>query len=439
MSFRCTHALALPLITAAIAVALPVAPVQAAEWYVEPKARTRLEFNDNKRLRTDSEGQGVWGVWLEALADVGVRTEVSELETRLRVTDTHYPGDNELNTTEYFVDLSASHQSDERNRFGLSVNVALDSTLTSDFLVGGNRQDTVTGRNYIAIAPSWSHVFDAKNTLELGASWSQAKYDDAQRYGLSEYQYNTLSATWIHQLSPRWQLLGQGSFTRYDLLQDRSITGGSFVAPPPAIFPGVLNPVVIATQDPSDTLTLLGGFGYAVNEYSSLSVLVGAARTTSSRTEQQAYQTIADGSINVPVGATPVTRDTSEVGYRFDITYDENYERGVFSLQANRSEQPNSVGDLQTRTGLDGSLSHRFNERWGLDVDSGIFTDDQGATKRDAAFLATTARYRVERNFYVKGTYRFRYQKLNNAADSAISNALMLTAEYAWDRQSWSR
>lgn len=385
--------------------------LQAAEWRADPSVELREEYNDNIRL-TNAAHDDVWGTILDPRLSLSRRSELWDLTANGRVRAAWYSGDQDLDTTDTFLDLAVK-RSFERGSWQASAGLINDTTLRNEVLdqdtglvvnqVDREQRQGSLGGEYMLTETFW---------IEASLGYSEYEYDQGQRFGLSDYDYLTPSLRGIYQLNHKTQLFTTLTHSRveYDSVSELV----------------------------SKTNSLQVGASYEITELWTLSGSVGGRRTESEFTEFQ--QPIPGGPV------FPFQREESNNGLVYDVSFTREFETGQLGFTASRSVIPSSTGaDTETtRVNLNGA--YRFNPRLRTRL---VLSYYDSATLGERQTLADTERYRVAPSVEWRWTealtlnagYSYTRVKRDVAVSSGNvdSNAAFISLGYSWPPLSVSR
>ncbi|MFA7387179.1 MAG: outer membrane beta-barrel protein [Thiohalobacteraceae bacterium] len=398
-------------------------PVSAAEWVAEPAVSVRGEYDDNIRLTT-AEHDSVWGLVLEPRLDLSRRSELWDLSTRARVRASQYPDEDQLDTTDAFLDI-ASKRRFERGAIEASVGVADDTTLQNEFLdidtgLTANQIDRMRTSARLA----GEYMFTEKTWLELSTSYSKVDYDNGERYGLLDYDYLTPAARLIHQLNPKTQVFGIYSYSKADY-----DTG---------------------TELESKTHSLQLGAAYDITERWNISGSIGSRRTeTSSVVTRLVAPTpgleFLCGFL-FPCDTILVPRDSKSTGVVYDANLTREFETGSIKLSASQSIIPTSTGtdSESTQIGLTGIRNFSTKLRTQLAISYLESATVGGTTTRadtERYRIAPSLTWRLDEALSLNAGYTYTrikrdYSRRSNTADG---NLVFVSLAYAWPRMAMSR
>lgn len=378
-----------PLLWIGVLSALPLASVEAGYWFYKPSAVGRVEFDTNRRLRTNDE-KDTSAERLAAYLDSGYRSETWNLSATGWAGLWRVQGESDLNSEDLHLDLRSGYTR-VRDTFGLDASVIRDTTLTSEFdLTATGFVDVRKDRDYLSISPHWSRELSENAVSNLRYSYLDIFYEKGPGVTLIDYTYQVLmgSVAWQHTENWTWSVIGQG--TRYE-------------------------------GDQNDTTidSVLGAVGadWTLSERTDWSFQVGVEHSDSD-----------DGGIS-----------NSDTGLRFLTRLSTQAERWNLGLRVERVQSPNSQG-VQTADLIALDYRRELTPVWDLNAgaratqlrNSGDLTSQ---SERDYQSLTLGASRALSENMRLAMRYRYRHQEYLNAADDADSHALILELRYNWDEK----
>lgn len=370
----------------------------AEKYFIEPTFNLRTGYDDNINLSTNDEDDSFSAI-LNAKTRFGFRTERSDVGFGVRLNFARYT-ENDLDKADQYFDMDAKHRLG-LNLFRLQGNYDRASTRTTELDTTGrirkNKRVIKTG-----LHPSWSRTLNERTTLQLGYAYNNTDYRVNDDSGLFDYSYKVADASLTYQLSER-----DSVFTSVDT----------------------------SKYDSSDAGT----------EFRSYRVRIGASHlfseTLSGSLSVGGIYTKSDFRIrNGPDG------DTDDTGFLLDASLKKRFERTTADLSLGTSEVPTGNGLLMRRQDMRLNLRHDFNERTVFSLNSAVYrTEKTGGInfdKEDRVFFSLWPKvsWRATPWWTISGEYRYRYQKYDNQSNGyADSNAVFLSVNYVWPRESLSR
>ena len=111
----------------------------AEDWNIGSEASYRVEYDDNRTLKTTDQ-DSVVGHILDLKTDLSAEYDTAEIEIKPRISFERYTGtaseDGQLDSDNGYLDMMASYFT-EASRWGLNANYTRDNTLTSELEESG--------------------------------------------------------------------------------------------------------------------------------------------------------------------------------------------------------------------------------------------------------------------------------------------------------------
>ncbi len=182
------------------------------------------------------------------------------------------------------------------------------------------------------------------------------------------------------------------------------------------------------SYDPDDVESYKGydaslGLNYSISETLTGDLNVGLQRIDS----------------ETDLGVETTSRSASGIVYGFDLS--KQFERSNLSLAFSRGAVPTGSAEplLQERLSL--GYGYQFSPRLSVTVPAAIFRNESisfggggGQDKERRIFftMGPGLNWRVTEDLVLSASYRYRYQRFEQAGTSADSNAVFLSLSYAW-------
>jgi hypothetical protein len=374
-------------------------PVFAEIWYFEPVANARLGYDDNVRLTTRNSESAFSGL-VNVSAPFGVRSEVSDIKMEARLESRRFEGLSDLDADDLAFSFDANRIF-ELDRLRLRGALERDSTRVTELETTGAIQSS-TPRKRMNINPSWTRQLSERIALELGYDYTDVSYDDAELFGLVDYEYQFASAELTYKLTERNLFLGA---------------------------------LLAADFDASDTNTEQTTYGARIGierEFSETfkgRFLVGFTHTESDFINDQ---------------NNPVSSDDNDV--LLDVSIEKDYEtfrvKGTFGTRVaptgrGRMLRKDAIGFRLVRD-LSDRAAFKFDAQWFKNESAGGIVNDND--DRVYYSLMPTLTWRATRWWTIESSYRYRIQEYTETGDGeAESNAVFLTARYQWPREGLAR
>lgn len=394
-------------VVSAIALTTSLAmPAEAAERTVAPDIRIVGHVDDNARLREgDTDLIEIAGGFLDLGALVRWQTPTSDVQLRPRLTTSWYPGDEEEETDDYFVDFAARN-SGLRTQWILRANYARE-----DVIRGGSvpvdfadpdldvPEDGETGRidewrrrTLWRVAPSMSYELSERTDIGLGLGYRDVSYSPQLAGEALDYNDTRVESFLNYDLSPTSRFLTTVYMSEFD---------------------------VVDNDDDSTSYGLRGRYERNFDEVHSFYFDLGVQRN-----EQE--------------NPGP-TGDDSSTGAVFDAGYRRSWERTDFRVAGGRSVQPSGTGFLREVDRLRLNLRHRFQPRWIGEVGT-IFQTTQGldaSDQRDYYQVRGRVGYEISRSWTVEASYAFTRQDYEDIPGEADRNEIFLSFNYQPLGRAW--
>jgi len=396
-------------------------PVLGAEWSVEPTVSLRNGYNDNIRLTT-ADHDSVWETDLTPAVKFGVAKENQGLFGNADVSIVRFyggSGDNSsslLDRENYHLMVN-SYQKTERNEFGADIGITQDSTLDTELDQTGQVIQNRATRLSTVLNPSWTRMINEKTRLALEYQFDRVEYsNEVGQNNLVNYDYNTVSASVVRNLTPRTQGTVSTSFDRYE-----PETG--------------LN---------SDSYAIQAGLTSQHSETLSTSWLAGRRQTNSDTLIATGFCVGADPGASFPecTGGFPVQTgsDTVEInntGATYSANITKTLERGSLGASLSRLATPSGDGELLDTTRLTLTGEHRFTETLRSNLTVEYYkretivnaSGQPGSGDRNFFRIRPSVTWQWQREWLLAGEYQYAESE-NTNADTATRNAVYLTLTY---------
>ncbi len=425
----------LTLSVVCLALAGPI-PAVAAEWYVDPAIDTRVEYDDNFRLRNDE--LEVLGLRVEPRVEVGANAERWRFDVDTRVEFRSYD-EEEFDSDNQAVELSSAWG---RQTWGVGFDAGYirDSTTTSEIettgiVVAASRREQLYARPTLTLQPS------EVNQFAFGASVRGTRYASDN---FNDYDYNAVDFTWTRTLSPQMSLQVAPYFTRFtsDVLVLDSDFGTAAEA-----------------ERQSDTLGLTVGLSRSYNERWQIDGVVGSSRVSTDRPITDFDNCLEPNFIFCQRYA--IAEDTDEnTGFVGEIGARYRGERWRYGGRVSRSYTPSGNSFLIVQDRLEADADYLFTERLrgivritGL---AGESVEEEVGFNRDFYRIAVGLNFRIANNLTVVGLLSHRSQERQEdrvtgftpdgapiveevTVVDADANSVFVEFRYDFNRHTWSR
>jgi hypothetical protein len=370
--------------------------VLAEKWYFEPEVSGRFGYNDNVQLSTDSP-ISTYNSYIIADAALGFRTEVSDVSITARMIDNRFDDHSDLNANNQFLKLQSSVRSG-LNLFGLGADYQRETTRTSEFDFSGF-SNTNKLRITKSISPYWDRSLTERTSVRFGVGYTDVGYEDAEFTGLRDYIYKSSYASLKHQLSERTSLQSVLSKSLY-------------------------------TSDNTefDSTSIQLGLNHMFSETFSVNFMLGPNYTKSK------------------FSGVSGDEEVSDVGRLIDAGFRKEFELTTLNGSLVTSESAGGEGRMTRNTSLNLSVQHRITPRTTFVLSGKIQENESGGGSDDSSNDRTfkrvepKLRWKASRWWTVTGSYRYQKSEYTSSdAGPAESNAVYLTLQYVWPKESYSR
>ena len=353
-----------------------------------------------------------------------------------RLSDELYDSDDQL------IDLDFSHFSDVV-RWDVSASADRDSTRSAVEELGSILAATRT-ESY-SFGPRWTRTISERNAVAVGGSWSKVDYDSTR---FSDYEYNSVDATWLRQLNEKNQLqlsvyrsdFDSGEQPPIGLDLDIDDDGTRDIDPP--------------VERESETVGLTVTLERSVNEAMSTNFSLGA-RQVDTRTRGGVicdallaiFGQCQFNSINTVIGISDAEDDST--GFTAAAGIDYKAESWNVSASVSRSLVPNgSLGELLETDSLRLSFTRRLKQGLSFDLIAELTAEEEVDTssfERDRVRIEPRVRWRFAERWSLVSSLRYRardqeQQGLRGPVTSdADGTTISFRVRYEHPRAQWSR
>jgi len=186
----------------------------AAEWSAEPSLGVRGVYNSNLLLVAGAQ-KPVYGHWISPGVKFIGSTENLEVSGKAAADLVRYYGGRDQELLNLYFPLSVKYGLD-RETFGFDGGFTRDNTLMGELLRTGVAL-TFTQRNIWNLAPSWSHAFTERLSLQSSYQYTNATYEDGARLGLGDYQVQGGSTGLAYQATENDRVQVMGTYTYFSV------------------------------------------------------------------------------------------------------------------------------------------------------------------------------------------------------------------------------
>lgn len=404
--------------------------VNAAEWKLSPSLISRVQYNDNPRLYSDSdEPQGSTVYTLNPRLDLSAE-EFNRWDASLDINAklTRYADIDNADNNNIFVKLDTGRKTELTEwRLGarLEENTNFDSDFDTQTPDSGLFLDGKTVRNTRSLTPSVQWVFSETSMLNFSIGLTDVSFDETSNENYLDYTYDKLqlSYTWLFSENQRIGLTGV--YSEYDS-PERNFS--------------------------YDQTVLSLNYGYAINETSNISMSVGSRELDS--LAEDVTVACEFGGTEYPIGLypsgecpttplvfTPVLNDITQKndGTVVNLAYSNQYQRSSFRLDMSRSVIPSSFGSAQEekRAGL--SANYALTERLKTDIkfqvaETRTLNEGSSISDRDRMQLTANLVYKLSGDINLGLLYNYVEQTLIETEQDSASNSWIINLYMGWPR-----
>ena len=377
--------------------------VYAAEWYMEPSANLRSEYNSNPTMTT-IEQKGVGGAFLYLAGNLGVRSEHTDVSIKPVFHFNRYKGENELDSNDQNIDLFSTY-STPHSIWKTEGNYTHNTTLTSEIEDTGIVQ-VPKRRNNWSLNPSWAYDLTERTNMELAMGYNEVTYQNAKNVGLFNYNVKNAQITLIRELS--------------EVSQSRMILYGS-------------------RFDVPDILKITNDYGIQA-EYTRDFIRTHTTFMIGYHRSRYRYQVVELSQR----GLTLDTKEDSKEGFLLGISATRSFLRSLLDINLNRSIEPSGAGVLVRRDRAEINLKHDLTAKasWTLNVLYSKYQTLQKSTafsrrEYDRAFLNLA--WRISKSWFANLSYSYTQQKYKEMDSTAHANVMAVLFTYNAPQRSISR
>ncbi|MEE9336527.1 MAG: hypothetical protein V3U87_00470 [Methylococcaceae bacterium] len=403
----------LRIVWIALLIIINITSSNASEWKVNAGIDQNISYDDNVIMREEPEASLIYKVTpsvnlshktdvsnLSAYASYGVQRffDIEDLNRNHQ----HYGIQGEYNTERTTWELDSLYSSaPARNTAGLE---------SGDF-------ETDADRKTFSISPTVSYQLTEQDRLSLSAQYTNTRFevsDSEQRLlpiicgvktdigavvdsacGLNKYEDVSVRLLWLRQWTERYSSTLNVFYSNYDSSK-----------------------IFLDDNTKSDSTGLNISSTYLLYENLELFGTVGYRAT---KTNRDSIETDSDG-------------------FLFDIGAKYNDINWLAELKVNKSLVPSSQGSLNDQTKVSVDLQYKFTERLYASLLSNYqiseSVEGQGLNKRTNITFHPTLSWKLNPDWTVSTSYRYRYQerflRSSGAEEEADSNLYMLSIHYRW-------
>ncbi len=389
------------LLLPALLTVLPPLAARADEYSWTPNLDLRAEYSDNKRVDPGPHDPA-WGVALDGRLALAWATARSSASLTPRLLLQRYTGGDRLDSDNYYLDFSAGHDLDERQRLTLEGGWERVATVTTELDDTGTLfTDQTRHRVTTTVSPGYTLQLDERTSLRLGYSYTDVFYQAGRFSGLVDYTYRVASASLSRQTSDTDTF----TLTAYQ---------AGFNIPD--------------ARAKATDYVIQAGFARQFTPTFGGRLMLGVDRT--------------DSEFSDLLGAPHNTSSNSLV---FDLGLSRETERGHWEVGYSRAISPSGRGDQNKRDEISLNGYHDFGERLRGILRARYFDNKSGTGRAGASLDRTFAevqgrlRWRLSPFWSLDGAYGWRRQAYAASGAVGVSNTLSLSLRYNGDKRAVSR
>lgn len=310
----------------------------AAEWSAAPTLSMKGVYNSNLVIN-DGDNE-VFGHWITPAVKFKGATEALDVEAETKADFVHYYGDIDREFTNLHFPLKASYRSD-RHTLGFQGGFHRDNTLRSELeetglVLGFTQRSTWTA------VPTWRVGLTERTSWESSYQFTDAQYQDGQRFGLVGYQVHGVTSGPTYHLT---ELDGVHVTGEYSLVRIPTVG---------------LESTYYGAQ---------GGwthdFGHQVT-----GSISGGGRLVSSTQDLPAIP----GVLGILLGRSTGRSDTTqEIVWVYRGSLRKHFERTMVQIDGSREINPSGFGRLLQTDRVGGLLSHSVTEKLSVSVNGALY------------------------------------------------------------------
>ena len=373
--------------------------VMAEAWIFQPEIRLSQSYDDNFRLSVENPDQ-VWTTTLSTIVGLTRATETTQVVGRVRLDFVKYVGDtdrlDDKGSQYLFLDVNRRW---ERFSARAAASYVRSDTLVNqfrdpgapDFGLGPVDPDAglttrQTRRKNLRFAPGLSYSLSERNSLEADFRYQETRYDDADRFGLTNFR------TWDARV---------GVARRLSEISRVELKFGRF-------------------DYKADDRDRRYDTDFATVEYST-----GISETLNGQLTLGWRNTDFDTGL----------RSGSNNGAVYLLSGAYTTERSRFTGRVGRTLTPSGGGSVAQRDELTLQWNYDLRPKWGFVLKGRYFKDRTVETldskrldnDREWLYVTPTLEWRFARDWSLNGSYTYRRRKNRSDPEAADGNAVMLS------------
>jgi hypothetical protein len=255
-----------------------------------------------------------------------------------------------------------------------------------------------------------------KTALNLSYEFTDVTYEDASKTGRADYTIHTGQLNLSHQLTSKLLIFSNTSATLF------------------------------STPDTNSSTTYyslqLGGQYKLSERWEAEAALGGRYSISDFRTQRFVPIINSDGLVTV--GIVSEKNNDSGLGSLAYASLTHNYSGGQVKVSITQDIRPTGNGDLQSSNQAALRWTHKLSEYLDFSLPlsalrASSLNSDSNRLDRTHYQVAPALRWHLSPEVSLGLRYRYRYQKFDNDDNSAESHSALLSANYNWQRSSFSR
>jgi len=207
----------------------------AANWEIDPRLQGGYRYDDNYRMSQPGDEIEVSGAEADAtllFRNVDPRTKI-EIAPRVRAT--YFPDSTDEDSTDYF--LRGSYQdTTPRRSMGVDANYAHEDVVRTEFTtepqaplgspdVAATTTFLRNTRDLFQVRPSYSYDFNQRDSLEIEAQYTDARFANHFDGAQSDFSQANLGAGWTYQASERYSYTLRATAAHYKTVDTANAYG----------------------------------------------------------------------------------------------------------------------------------------------------------------------------------------------------------------------
>jgi len=382
---RWVHAAALIAFSSVVTVA------RGADWFFQPAVTVGTAYEENVDLDEDDP---INATSYNAGASVrgGRLTERSQVVGTIMAFFERYPGNGELDEDNLSAAVNLAFLPTELDRLSLDLSLIQDTSRSSELTTTGNITENVP-HFVLGIGAAWQRQLTERSAFTLALTHSGGRFD-SNSSGLVDSQENAIDASYSYQLTEQLAFRGALGATYYDPDDDQSYKN----------------------------YEALLGMRYAFSETLAGNLDIGWER------------------IDEDTDLDTATNGSTASGFVYGLSLSKAFERSSLSLSLRRSAVPTGSGEPLVQESLGLGYAYQFSPRLNVRIPIGVYRNESinfgngGGNDGRRIFFTTEPRlsWRVTEDIVLSASYRYQYERDEEADTTADGNAVFLSLSYVW-------